>query len=264
MEASPPSLHHLLDSIPIQSKLDLEFDTMLPNLLRTPAPALTVATLALSIALGISVLAIAARSLSVFHSQQTLNVWLLPLWPSHFDLRGLQTSVGVCSATVLLNAFSLASMVVPKLPGSNIVGLATGLLASALVVASVILQAVINNPTEGGRDTLQTWSCQWEAAWFGKGGNPRPKHFESLCIETKFSYYGSIPLLLLQVALVGLSLHSKSGRKGLADRKSFVDLEKSGHELGGWQSSNSSSSDSKNNDDDAKGVSVSVSVEARK
>jgi hypothetical protein len=67
------------------------------------------ALLALALILSIATLACAATTLNLFESQQSTNPWLLPVWRSHFDLRGLKLVVGTSAAIAL---FDLVAMVV--------------------------------------------------------------------------------------------------------------------------------------------------------
>jgi hypothetical protein len=79
---------------------------------RKPSPQLhlpLLALLALALILSIATLACAATTLNLFESQQSTNPWLLPVWRSHFDLRGLKLVVGTSAAIAF---FDLMAMVV--------------------------------------------------------------------------------------------------------------------------------------------------------
>lgn len=78
--------------------------------LRLPALAFA----CLSVVLNIAILACAARTLHLFHDQQSTNAWFLPIWPNHFDLRGLQTLIGTSVATLVLNAVAVVALLVPS------------------------------------------------------------------------------------------------------------------------------------------------------
>lgn len=68
------------------------------------------ALLVLALILSIATLACAATTLNLFNSQQTTNPWLLPLWRSHFDLRGLKLVVGTSAAIALFDAVAIVAM----------------------------------------------------------------------------------------------------------------------------------------------------------
>jgi hypothetical protein len=67
------------------------------------------ALLAIALIISIATLACAATTLNLFESQQSTNPWLLPVWRSHFDLRGLKLVVGTSAAVAI---FDLVAMVV--------------------------------------------------------------------------------------------------------------------------------------------------------
>ncbi len=82
--------------------------TMHAQALRTPTLGLTV----LSLCLSIAIIGTAGRSLHVYYSEHSTNLWLLPVWPDHFDLRELQMLVGCAAAIVACNAVLGVSLVV--------------------------------------------------------------------------------------------------------------------------------------------------------
>jgi hypothetical protein len=81
-------------------------------MLRKPSSQLhlpLLALFALALIISIATLACAATTLNLFESQQSTNPWLLPVWRSHFDLRGLKLVVGTSAAIAF---FDLVAMVV--------------------------------------------------------------------------------------------------------------------------------------------------------
>jgi hypothetical protein len=78
---------------------------------RLRMPALAFA--GLSILLSVAVLGCAARTLHIFNTQPSTNVWLLPVWPDHFDLRGLEALIGTSVAILLLNLVVVVALLVP-------------------------------------------------------------------------------------------------------------------------------------------------------
>ena len=59
---------------------------------------------ALSIGLNLAIIGTAGRTLNVFQNGQTNNVYFLPIWNSHFDMRGLHGLIGTSAVIVVLNA----------------------------------------------------------------------------------------------------------------------------------------------------------------
>lgn len=83
--------------------------------LRTATAALTI----VSICLCIAVISCASKTISYFKVNHSNDVWLLPVWPNHFDTRELYVAVGTSAAVLFLNGVMLlavfVSVVGPKL-----------------------------------------------------------------------------------------------------------------------------------------------------
>jgi hypothetical protein len=100
------SINHRSDGDENQSRTDPV------KMLRKPSSQLhlpLLALFALALIISIATLACAATTLNLFESQQSTNPWLLPVWRSHFDLRGLKLVVGTSAAIAF---FDLVAMVV--------------------------------------------------------------------------------------------------------------------------------------------------------
>lgn len=66
----------------------------------------------LSITLNLAILGTSSRTLHIYQTSQTSNVYFLPIWNSHFDMRGLQTLVGTSVGIVVLNGiFAVGGLV---------------------------------------------------------------------------------------------------------------------------------------------------------
>lgn len=75
-----------------------------PNMPTPPTHRLTHLLLPLlSITLNLAILGTSSRTLHIYQTSQTSNVYFLPIWNSHFDMRGLQTLVGTSVGIVVLN-----------------------------------------------------------------------------------------------------------------------------------------------------------------
>ncbi|KAK0855941.1 hypothetical protein LTS02_010872 [Friedmanniomyces endolithicus] len=203
-----------------------------PNL-RTP----TLALAALSICLNLAIIGCAAHTLSVFNTEQSSNVWLLPLWPNHFDTRELHALLGTAAAIAVLNAVLILPLFVravmaggKKLPAPNFIALASALLSTVCSLIAVVFPALLNTHAPR-RDTLQTWTCRWSSTAFDSGdgrAGSGPTGFGTLCHETRevartliarvlrqrFAFYTTIPVFLLQLLLLGIAVYTlmTSGR----------------------------------------------------
>ncbi len=86
--------------------------------LRTP----TLAFAALSIGLNLAIIGYAAHTLHFFNAEQSSNVWLLPLWPNHFDTRELHALLGTAIAIVVLNAVLILPLFVRAVSLHAVIG----------------------------------------------------------------------------------------------------------------------------------------------
>ncbi|KAK5131447.1 hypothetical protein LTR08_000911 [Meristemomyces frigidus] len=190
----------------------------------------TLAFAALSICLSIAIVGCAGRTIHLFNAQQSSNAWLLPIWPNHFDTRELQALIGTSVVILLLNVLLCLALLVSALP-ANIIVLASALLSTICALIAVIFPAVINQhaPT---RDTLQTWTCRWNRASTGQGQGP-PSQFGMMCQETRFAFFTTIPVFLIQLLLLSLAIFAIVSRRTSALRLgSGTEKGQSQHELG--------------------------------
>lgn len=67
----------------------------------------------LSICLSVAIIGCAGRTLNLFNTQQSTNAWLLPLWPQHFDTRGLQALIGISASVLVLDALLVVAVLIP-------------------------------------------------------------------------------------------------------------------------------------------------------
>ena len=75
----------------------------------------------ISLALSIAVVATAAHTYHLFHSQRGANnSWWLPLWPGHFDTTGTKAYIGTASAVAFLSLVFLAAGVIPAVRAGGI------------------------------------------------------------------------------------------------------------------------------------------------
>lgn len=70
----------------------------------------TLAIAALSLGLNIAIIGCAGRTLNVYLTQRHDNVYFLPVWASHFDMRGLPALLGTSAVIVVLNSLLVAAI----------------------------------------------------------------------------------------------------------------------------------------------------------
>jgi len=61
-------------------------------------------TITLSTILSLIVIGCAGDVLRVYRAERGSEAWWLPIWPAHFDSRGVETLIGMAVGVVLLNA----------------------------------------------------------------------------------------------------------------------------------------------------------------
>ncbi|EMC92048.1 hypothetical protein BAUCODRAFT_115337 [Baudoinia panamericana UAMH 10762] len=194
---------------------------MMASNIRVP----TLAFAGLSICLNAAIIGCAGRTLNIFHLQQKSNDWLLPIWPDHFDLREVNTLIGASAAVLVLNAVIAMAVVVQRLP-ANLIVLLCSTLGTACSLVAIIFPTILRYHAPG-RDTLQTWACRWN------GSNGSPAMFSSICSETRFAFYTTIPVFVIQLLLLSMGLYVLvTGGRGQIS-KAMIDGEKdqSLHEL---------------------------------
>ncbi|KAF7194440.1 hypothetical protein HII31_04245 [Pseudocercospora fuligena] len=183
----------------------------------------TLAIAALSLGLNIAIIGCAGRTLNVYLTQRHDNVYFLPVWASHFDMRGLPALLGTSAVIVVLNALLVAAIFTSALP-ANLLVFASSLLSTILAIIAMSFSAALNNGSES--DTLQTWTCMWRDV----ADENVPRQFDTLCHETRFAFYTTIPSLILQLMLLALALYAiafgSNTKRGVR-----LDEEKDHHEL---------------------------------
>lgn len=63
-----------------------------------------------SLCLSAAMTGTASHVLHSYNSQQATNAWWLPVWPSHFDARGLKTLIGGSISHIVLDALTCGSV----------------------------------------------------------------------------------------------------------------------------------------------------------
>ncbi|KAG9239230.1 hypothetical protein BJ875DRAFT_448761 [Amylocarpus encephaloides] len=179
-----------------------EFDTQRPQ---TKSP---MASIAGSVSLGLTTLALlsaiaivgtSAQALGTYNTTHLGRDYLLPLWPSNFDIRPT-TALVACGAVIIVSsAISLVLSFVPELRaiqlkyrGIAFLAPTVGLIAG-LVGTSFFYGVNASNTTS----SLQSWSCQWSAIDM----NIKP-HWGTLCRQSKAGLYLMVMMIPLQVIVL--------------------------------------------------------------
>lgn len=154
----------------------------------------------LAICLSAAVLGCAGNILHTYNAQKNGNPWWLPLWPQHFDDRGLKALIGGGTSVVVLNAVCIASLFKqvrhyscryyrhskaitdsPKHKWQKDAIFVSAFLSAIAAGVAVIYPAVLNqqSPT---RDTMQSWTCTWSSTTDAVSAGI-PANFPSLCLQ---------------------------------------------------------------------------------
>ncbi|KAF2104312.1 hypothetical protein NA57DRAFT_51145 [Rhizodiscina lignyota] len=187
---------------------------------RNPLRTAQIVLAIISIALSASILGTAADTYRVYKQQSSgMNPWWLPLWPDHFDTSSTPALIGTGAAILILNLVFVVVSLFPRIPivqSPKLSGLFTMLVAVPSFLLSLfgIIFAHVLNTHAGGntqRDTIQTWTCRFKNAHPMDGGleiqsNMSNESFGRLCTESMFSFYGLIPLMVLQFTMIIVAL----------------------------------------------------------
>ncbi|CZT23770.1 uncharacterized protein RCC_09484 [Ramularia collo-cygni] len=186
---------------------------------RLRLPTLALATL--SIGLNLAILGCSSRALDVYNSEVESNAYFLPVWHGHFDTRELSALIGTSVIIVILNGLLLVSLLVPSLP-ANLIIFTTTILSTTISIIGLAFSSYLNNSSS--KATLQSWTCSWRDV----SNENVPRQFDTLCHETRFAFYTTIPSFLIQLSLLGLAIYAVIA--GTSSRGMRMDEEKD-HEL---------------------------------
>ncbi|EME47370.1 hypothetical protein DOTSEDRAFT_69341 [Dothistroma septosporum NZE10] len=191
--------------------------------LRLPALALA----AVSIGLNLAIMGCAGRTLSVFQTQRYTSTYFMPVWSSHFDTSELSVLIGTSAAVLCSNLALAAALFASSLP-ANLIVLASSVLSTLISLIAIIFSSVVNNRTGlSSKDTIQSWTCRWRSL-HNAGSQGVPRDYDTLCHETRFAYYTTIPSFIIQLLLLCLALYAVMAVK--KTRGVRIDEEKD-HEL---------------------------------
>ncbi|KAG8630814.1 hypothetical protein KVT40_002433 [Elsinoe batatas] len=159
----------------------------------------------LSICLSLAVLGCAGHILHTYNTQRNGNPWWLPLWPQHFDDRGLKALIGGATSVVVLDAVCVAALFREHKLQKDAVFLSS-LLAAVAAGVAVIYPAVLNRQSPA-RDTMQSWTCAYSFTTESVSAGV-PPNFPALCVQNKLAFYATVPILALQLTVLGVGMFS--------------------------------------------------------
>jgi len=174
---------------------------------------LQIVLVSLSIATAATIVGTASHIYHTFVSQQTTNPWWLPLWPGQFDTSSLKASIGTAAGIVLLNVVFLILTVVGKTKFSGLSKLsifaAIGVSVSSILLAisSIVFTNQLNQHLST-TNTIKTWVCKWSNTTSAQDvpAEMSNTHFETLCRQSDYDFYGNIAVLSLQTLLFGTAV----------------------------------------------------------
>ncbi|PNS15170.1 hypothetical protein CAC42_8171 [Sphaceloma murrayae] len=194
---------------------------------------------ALAICLSAGVLGCAGNILHTYNAQKTGNPWWLPLWPQHFDDRGLKALIGGGTSVIVLDAICMASLFKTHKWQKDAIFVSAFLAAIAAGVA-VIYPAVLNQQSPM-RDTMQSWTCKWSSTTDSVSAGV-PSNFPSLCMQNRLAFYAGVPILVLQMTVLGVAMFSMKKQSPQVEAM----RSKTSYELTGYEASVSTGDVEKN------------------
>jgi len=159
----------------------------------------------LALLAAITIVGTAADALAVYNTTHLGHEYLLPLWPTEFNI---QPSVALVTCGTIIIIASAVSLVVSKIPAirnrpfiytsASFVG-PTICLIAGLIATSYFYGVNASSTTY----TLHSWSCQWS----GIAMDVKP-HWNVLCRETTAALYLMVMMIPLEVLVLASVAYS--------------------------------------------------------
>ncbi|KAF2143308.1 uncharacterized protein K452DRAFT_307459 [Aplosporella prunicola CBS 121167] len=166
----------------------------------------------LCLAFGVAIMGTAGHTLDVYRSQYSTNPWWLPLWSSHFNVRGTNVLIGAGAVATVVNLTFIALCLLPKLNLTERTTLRafitiTLIFPSALISFITVIYVHVINHSAPDTETIQTWTCKVKGQKPGPGSGRLASaisngDFGRLCTESKFALYTTLVIFLLQTAML--------------------------------------------------------------
>jgi len=155
---------------------------------------------ALALLAGITIVGTSGDTLSVYNTTHLAEEFLLPLWPTHFDIR---PTIALVTCGAIIFFASTISIVVSKLPplrnNSLIHTSVSFLIPTVCLIAGLIGTSFFYGVnTSNTTYSLQAWSCQWSSVDM----SIKP-HWGQLCKESKAALYLMVMIIPLEVLVLG-------------------------------------------------------------
>ncbi|KAJ4311676.1 hypothetical protein N0V84_010311 [Fusarium piperis] len=166
----------------------------------------------LGLAAGITILGVSADSIAVYNATHVPGDFLLPLWPSNFDLRPTVALVVGSTLVMVANAISLVASKVPAMGSKTGVEmtLAFGPPIVALIAAIISMTFFYAVNASAEVDTLLSWSCRWENI-----AMTTQPHFDTLCKQSQAGVALSVLLVPVEAIILGLAAYQFTLRRQL-------------------------------------------------
>ncbi|KAK0711264.1 hypothetical protein B0H67DRAFT_491235 [Lasiosphaeris hirsuta] len=181
-----------------------------------------VATTALALLMGITVLGVSANTLAVYDSTHVPSDFLLSLWPDEFNIRPTISLVIGSVIIVLTNIIALCFSKVQSLRSKTVAHTSTTFAAPLVGLAAALIAIIFFYAVNASEevDTFLSWTCRWETVPMTVQPN-----WGTLCRQSRAGLYLAILLIPVEAAALGLagfqlkvekyaSNYSSAARKG--------------------------------------------------
>ncbi|KAK7716867.1 hypothetical protein SLS57_006550 [Botryosphaeria dothidea] len=177
---------------------------------------------------GVCIMGTAGHALAVYRAEYSSNPWWLPLWSTHFDVRGTNALIGAGAVITILNLAFIGLCLLPKLNlrerTTARAFITLGLAFPTLFVAfGCFVYAAVLNKNSPEVETIQTWTCKFKGkrpsdASISVPSSISNSEFDRLCSESKFALYATLVVFLLQgfmlvIAVFGWCIEKWYARK---------------------------------------------------
>ncbi|KAH6681797.1 hypothetical protein B0J14DRAFT_577184 [Halenospora varia] len=154
----------------------------------------------LALCSSLAIVGTAGETLSTYNTTHLAQEYLLPLWPTEFDLRPTTALVACGAVLIVSSAVSLAASFVPAVRNKNLIHLSISYLCPVigLIAGLVGISFFYGVNSSNTVSTIQSWSCQWSSIDM----QVKP-HWGALCKESKTALYLMVMMIPLQVIILG-------------------------------------------------------------
>ncbi|KAI5459991.1 hypothetical protein BGZ63DRAFT_262702 [Mariannaea sp. PMI_226] len=180
---------------------------------------------ALALAAGVTVLGVAANSVSIYNATNVTDAYLLPLWPVNMDLRPTVVFIVTSTIIILTKIISLvASRAQPvsskhltteqsflqrwtnlrlqKAQNRAIIHMALSIVVPAVAFIAALVGVVFFYTVNASAtvDSFQSWTCRWQDVPM-----ITQPHFGTLCKQSQAGLGLAVFLLPLEAIILGMA-----------------------------------------------------------